>query len=261
MASSFQIATWNVNSLKVRLGHVLQWLATAGPDVLALQELKMQTEAFPHEAFREAGYTAIVNGQKTWNGVALLLRQGTGTDIVTALPDFDDPQRRVLAATIAGKRILNLYIPNGESVGSDKYRYKLEWLARLKTFVQQELETWPDMVILGDFNIAPAPEDVYDLAQWEGQVLFSAPERAAFQDLLALGFQDCFRLHPQPDKSFSWWDYRMNAFRRKMGLRIDHILSSCSLSKHCRKCYIDVEPRRWDRPSDHAPVVAIFAEE
>lgn len=256
-----KIATWNVNSLKVRLPQVLQWLASSQPDVLALQELKMQTEDFPHEAFQEAGYFATVNGQKTWNGVALLSRHHPVSEVTMELPAFQDPQRRLLGATFSGLYILNLYIPNGESVSSDKYRYKLEWLEHLQAFVKKTLKNHPRMLILGDFNIAPQPEDVHDPARWEGQVLFSEPERSAFQQLLALGFDDCFRLTPQPEKSFTWWDYRMNAFRRNMGLRIDHILSSCSLSMHLSNCYIDIEPRRWERPSDHAPVVALFKED
>lgn len=255
---SFSIATWNVNSLKVRLPQVLQWISENRPDVLALQELKMPTEDFPLEVFRETGYQSVVNGQKTWNGVAFLTRF-PATDVVTSLPKTDDPQKRLVAATINGVRMLNLYIPNGESVDSDKYRYKLDWLRRLTVFIQQEQKTFSRLLLLGDFNIAPQPEDVHDPVKWEGHILFSEPERQAFQALISLGFVDCFRLHPQQDKSYSWWDYRMNAFRRNMGLRIDHILISGSLSRQSLACYIDKAPRSWERPSDHTPVVATFA--
>jgi len=254
---TFKIATWNVNSLRVRLPHVLAWLASEKPDVLALQETKLPDNEFFLEEVANAGYQAVFSGQKTYNGVAILSRV-RGENIVTDLPGLDDPQRRVLGMTCNGVRILNVYIPNGESVDSPKYTYKLDWLQKLKAFLKTELATYPSMVVLGDFNIAPDERDVHDPLLWEGKVLFSQPERAMFQELLQLGFHDCFRLQDQPEKSFSWWDYRMNAFKRKMGMRIDHILASSALVSQCKQCYIDKSPRGWERPSDHAPVVTEF---
>jgi exodeoxyribonuclease-3 len=174
------------------------------------------------------------------------------------IPGYADPQRRVLAATVNGVRIVNLYVPNGESVTSDKYRYKLDWLEKLRNWLEQEARAHSRVVVLGDFNIAPAENDVHDPAKWEGHVLCSDPERAALRAVEAIGFKDCFRLHEQPEKSFSWWDYRMNAFRRNMGLRIDLILATADQANRCQKCYIDKIPRGWERPSDHAPVVAVF---
>jgi len=257
MEKTFQIATWNVNSLRVRLQHVLQWLAFAKPDVLALQELKMPDEDFPHEAFKEIGYGAIVNGQKTWNGVAILSRD-ISSEVISTFPHFSDPQKRLLAITLNQFRIINVYIPNGESVTSEKFKYKLNWLEHFKLFLQTEKEKYSKIIVLGDFNIAPHNEDVYDPTRADGQVLFSAPERAVFDELIKMEFRDCFRLHPQPEKSFSWWDYRLNAFKRNLGFRIDHILATSQLANHCTKCFIDKTPRAWERPSDHTPVVAMF---
>lgn len=254
---SFKIATWNVNSLRVRLPHVLAWLADHKPDVLALQETKLPDEDFPINAIQEAGYNVCYNGQKTYNGMATLSREGC-SDIVTDIPGFADIQRRVLVTTVSGIRICNLYVPNGESVGSEKYAYKLTWLHHLKLFITEELKKYPRLILLGDFNIAPEPRDVHDPVLWEGKVLFSEQERAALQDILGLGFMDSFRLQEQPEKSFSWWDYRMNAFKRNMGLRIDHILISHVLKSNCKRCYIDKLPRTLERPSDHTPVVAEF---
>jgi len=254
--STFKIATWNVNSLRVRLPHVLAWLSANKPDVIALQEIKMPTEDFPYDEIKEAGYHAAVSGQKTYNGVAILSRKES-TDIITDMPGLDDHQRRVLAATVDSIRILNLYVPNGESVGSEKFQYKLHWLSKLDLFLKQELKKYPKLIVLGDFNIAPANIDVHDPALWDGHVLFSEQERKAFQAILAVGFVDCFR-HLSPDAvEYSWWDYRMNAFKRKMGLRIDHILASAALD--CKACFIDKGPRALERPSDHAPVVAEFS--
>lgn len=254
---SLKIATWNVNSLKVRLPHVLEWLATHQPDVFALQEIKLQDPDFPIEDIKTAGYQAYYSGQKTYNGMAILSRL-PGGDVLTDIPGMSDPQRRILAVTIEDVRILNLYVPNGESVTSDKYPYKLNWLQSMRDFLKQELEKYPKLVVLGDFNIAPEAEDVHDPAVWEGRVLFSEPERAALREMLALGLKDCFRLHPQPEKSFTWWDYRMNGFKRNLGLRIDHILASQALSAACTRCYIDKTLRALERPSDHAVVVAEF---
>lgn len=252
-----KIATWNVNSLNVRLPQVLDWLALAQPDILALQETKLSDDKFPVADIEAAGYHARFSGQKTYNGVAILSKQ-PGKDMVTAIPGLDDPERRVLAVTYGDLRVLNLYVPNGESVDSDKYRYKLGWLDKLTTFVTAELKRHPKLVVLGDFNIAPDERDVYDPLVWEGKVLFSKAERAALQGLLATGLCDTFRLFEQEEKQFSWWDYRMAAFRRNLGLRIDHILASQSLCERCRSCVIDKAPRKHERPSDHAPVVAEF---
>jgi len=250
-----KLATWNVNSLKVRLPQVLDWVSKHRPDVLCLQETKLEDANFPAAAIREAGYHALFSGQKTYNGVAILTR-AAGSDAVTSIPGFDDPQKRTLAATIDGVRIVCIYVPNGESVESEKYQYKLRWFAALRAWLENELKRFPRLALLGDFNIAPENRDVHDPAAWEGKVLFSRPERDAFNELLAAGLRDSFRLFAQPEHSFTWWDYRMNAFRRKMGLRIDHVLLSTELARSCTACTIDVEPRNAERPSDHAPVVA-----
>jgi exodeoxyribonuclease-3 len=252
-----KIATWNVNSLNVRLPHVIEWLATAEPDVLVLQEIKQVTEAFAAERFTEAGYKAIASGQKTYNGVAVISRTEAG-DIVTDFPGFEDSQRRILASTIDGVRVVNLYVPNGNSVGSEKYEYKLGWLAALNSFLKDELENHDKLVVLGDFNIAPDDRDVYNPEQWGEDILCSPPERAALQSLLNLGLSDVFRQFEQPEKTFSWWDYRAAGFRRNAGLRIDLILASKALADNCAASYIDREPRTWERPSDHTPVIAEF---
>ena len=252
-----KIATWNVNSLKVRLPQVLEWLAAHEPDVLVLQEIKQVAEAFPAEALQTAGYRGLASGQKTYNGVAVISKQAA-SDPVTDFPGFEDPQRRILATTINGVRVINLYVPNGSEVGSEKYDYKLGWLAALKTFLQDELSRHDKLVVLGDFNIAPADEDVYDAEKWGDSILCSPKERAALRELLALGLTDVFRRFEQPEKSFSWWDYRAAGFRRNAGLRIDLILTSDAMTASCFKSYVDKEPRGWERPSDHAPVVAEF---
>lgn len=254
-AQRLRLGTWNVNSLKVRLPQVLDWLPRAGLDIACLQETKTQDADFPFEVLKAAGYEALAVGQKTYNGVAIVSRQ-PGTDLVTAIPGFDDPQKRVLAATFGDVRVICLYVPNGESVTSDKYRYKLDWLAALTRWLADEIARHPKLAVLGDYNIAPEPADVYDPKLWEGQVLFSEPERAAFRDLVALGLKDAYRLFEQPEKSFTWWDYRMNAFRRNLGLRIDHILLSPALASACKSVRIDRDLRALERPSDHAPVIA-----
>jgi exodeoxyribonuclease-3 len=256
--NSFTLATWNVNSIKVRLEQVVQWLQTHSIDLLALQETKTVEADFPREAFTELGYQVICSGQKTYNGMALISR-GPCEDIVTDFPGYQDPQRRLLAATYQGVRVLNLYIPNGESVSSDKFQYKLAWLAQLQLYLGEQLQQTSKLVAVGDFNIAPTPADVHDPSLWEGKVLFSEPERQAFQRLLDCGLEDCFRRFSQPEKSYSWWDYRMLAFRRNQGLRIDHVLASTDLALHCQSCTIDKAPRALERPSDHAPVIASFA--
>ena len=250
-----KIASWNVNSLRVRLPQVLAWLEAQRPDVLALQEIKLTDNDFPALEFEQVGYQALWAGQPTYNGVALLARQ-TLEDPVTALPDFRDPQRRVLAASVGGLRIVDLYVPNGQSPDSEKYRYKLDWLAQLESWVQELVQHYPKLVLLGDFNIAPEDRDVHDPAAWEGHVLVSPAERQAFQRLLSHGLRDSFRLLHDGGGSYSWWDYRSAGFRRNQGLRIDHILLSQALAERCGAAYIDTEPRSWERPSDHAPVVA-----
>ena len=252
-----KIATWNVNSMNVRKPHVLDWLKEHEPDVLVLQEIKQVSDAFPVEELAAVGYESVANGQKTYNGVATLSRTAIH-DPVTEFPGFDDPQRRVLATTIAGVRVINLYVPNGAAVGSDKYEYKLGWLATLRDFLDEELKQHERLVVLGDFNIAPADEDVYDAEKWGDAILCSPPEREALRKLLELGLTDVFREFDQPEKSFSWWDYRAAGFRRNAGLRIDLILTSPAMTSACRASYIDKEPRGWERPSDHTPVVAEF---
>lgn len=253
-----KIATWNVNSLRVRLPHVLQWLAAAQPDILAVQETKTVDAQFPVEELAAAGYSAVFAGQKTYNGVAILSKT-PATEVVTDIPNFDDPQRRILAATVDGVRVVNLYVVNGAEVGSDKYAYKLDWLANVTAWLQQQAAAYPQLVVLGDFNIAPEDRDVHDPAAWAGQVLCSDAERAALQAIQSLGLQDTFRLFTQADKSFSWWDYRAGGFRRNHGLRIDLILASQALAERCQACVIDREPRTWEKPSDHTPVIAEFA--
>ncbi|KAB7624013.1 exodeoxyribonuclease III [Alkalilimnicola sp. S0819] len=252
-----KIASWNVNSLKVRLPHVLDWLAQQQPDVLGLQETKLTDENFPAEAIREAGYQVLYSGQKTYNGVAVLARQPMA-EVVTDIPGLDDPQRRVLAVTVGGLRFINLYVPNGQAVGSDKYAYKLGWLSKLHDWIADEVTRHEHVAVVGDFNIAPEDADVHDPEEWAGKILCSAPERNAFTGLLGLGFRDTFRQFEQEAGLFSWWDYRMNNFRRNRGLRIDLILASDKLAAHCTASTVDVAPRRLERPSDHAPVVAEF---
>lgn len=253
-----KVATWNVNSIKVRLAHVSDWLKQHSPEVLCLQETKSQDENFPLAAFEAFGYQVLFAGQKTFNGVAILSKQ-VMTDPVYAFPDYDDPQKRVLAATYGDVRVVNLYIPNGSEVDSEKYDYKLTWLSHLKTFLMNELKRHEKIVVVGDFNIAPEDRDVHDPEKWQGGVLVSPKEREVFQGLIDLGFVDVFRLFEQAEKSYSWWDYRAAAFRRNHGLRIDHILATQALASTCVSSEIDKEPRLLERPSDHAPVLAEFA--
>lgn len=255
-----KIATWNVNSLRVRLAQVLNWLATTAVDILAIQETKLEDKNFPSTAFIDSGYNVTYAGQKTYNGVALISKT-SASDIITDIPRWTDPQRRMLGATIQGVRILNVYVPNGQSIDSEKYHYKLTWLEKFTDYLRQQLLLYPKLVVLGDFNIAPHDADVHDPILWEGHVLVSEPERQALQKLLHLGLQDTFRLFDQAPKSFSWWDYRAGAFRRNHGLRIDHILASNALAARCHHCEIDVQPRKQEQPSDHAPVIASFADE
>lgn len=248
-----KIATWNVNSLRVRLPHLLDWLATAQPDVVGLQELKCEDAQFPAEALAEAGYVAVSNGQKTYNGVALLARQPI-SDVQRDIPGFEDPQRRVIAATIGGIRIVNAYVVNGQAVGGEKYQYKLRFLAAFRDWLQAELAQWPALLVMGDFNIAPTPEDTHDPQVWEGAILCSNAERDALAALCALGLDDAFDVAPTRSGRFTWWDYRQAAFRRDMGLRIDHLLISAPLRQRLIDWQVDTAPRKLERPSDHAPV-------
>ena len=252
-----KIATWNVNSLRVRLEHVTDWLTSAAPDVLGLQETKLTDDKFPVGDFEDLGYHCAFSGQPTYNGVALISRE-PAADVATDLDGYSDPQRRVLSATVGSVRVLNLYVPNGQSVGTEKYAYKLEWLAALVAQLRRDLERYEHVVVMGDFNIAPEDRDVHDPAAWEGKILCSPEERAALQRIVDLGLADVFRLFEQPEKSYSWWDYRAAGFRRNLGLRIDLILASTALSGGCTACAIDTAPRRLERPSDHAPVFAEF---
>jgi exodeoxyribonuclease-3 len=250
-----KLAAWNVNSIRVRLPQLLDWLAAAKPDVVCLQELKTEEAGFPRAELEAAGYACAVHGQKTYNGVAILSRP-TLHEVGTGIPGFADDHRRVVAATAGDLRIVCVYCPNGQAVGSDKYEYKLRWFAALRDYLGKELAAHPRLAVAGDFNVAPEDRDVHDPKAWEGQVLASEPERAAWRALLGLGLKDSFRLFEQPEKTFSWWDYRMMAFRRNAGLRIDHILLSEALARECTAVYVDKAPRRLERPSDHAPVLA-----
>ncbi len=253
-----KIATWNVNSLKVRLPQVLEWLAVQQPDALCLQETKLDDPAFPVAEIEAAGYRVAFSGQKTYNGVAILAHHEI-TDVCRDIPGFGDPQKRVIAATIKGIRVICGYFPNGQEVGSEKYAYKLRWLAALTAWLRDEMARHPQLALLGDFNIAPEDRDVHDPVAWKDKVLCSVPEREAFRALTALGLADAFRLFEQADKSYSWWDYRMMGFRRNHGLRIDHVLLSAPLATRCTACTIDKAPRKLERPSDHAPVLAELA--
>lgn len=252
-----KIATWNVNSLRVRLPHVLDWLAANPVDVLCLQETKVVDAAFPAAELEAAGYAAAYAGQKTYNGVALLSRR-PAADLVVDLPGLDDPERRILGATVDGWRILNLYVVNGRELDDPMYARKLDWLAKVAAYLAQDAARHARYAVVGDFNIAPTDADIFDLQRWRGGILCSEPERAALRAIQAVGFEDCFRRFDQEPESFSWWDYRQGAFRRNDGLRIDLILASPAAAAACTACYIDKTPRGWERPSDHTPVVAEF---
>ena len=253
-----KIASWNVNSLNVRLPHVLAWCDVAQPDVLALQETKLTDDRFPVDDLMNAGYHSVYSGQKTYNGVAVLSRL-EASDPVTDIPGLDDPQRRILAVTVGDVRIINLYVVNGSEVGSEKFEYKLHWLDRVTSWIETEMAQYEKVVVLGDFNIAPDDRDVYDPEAWKEKILCSTPERDALKKILDLGLRDTFRLFDQEERTWSWWDYRMNMFRRKLGLRIDLVLASSAMAEHCTASYIDIEPRRQERPSDHAPAIAEFS--
>lgn len=252
-----KLATWNINSLRVRLEHVLRWLERAQPDVLALQETKIKDDDFPVDAFEPLGYFAVSNGQPGYNGVAVVAKQPPAL-VSTEIDGFVDTQRRLLGVTFGPLRVLNLYVPNGQNLLSEKYEYKLAWLDALREHLASELARHPYLAVVGDFNIAPDDRDVHNPLAWQGKVLCSPRERAALAALEQVGLGDVFRLFEQPEKSFSWWDYRAGAFRRNQGLRIDLILASKQLGKACTACRIDPEPRGWERPSDHAPVLAEF---
>ena len=249
-----KIATWNVNSLGVRLPQLLDWLGVHQPDVLCLQETKLTDDKFPLAEFTAVGYLAEWHGQKTYNGVALLTRVAA-VDVVKNIPDFDDPQARVIAGTVGGVRVIGAYMPNGQAPDSDKFVYKMRWLEALHAWVAQELAQHARVVLVGDYNIAPEDRDVHDPVLWAGQILCTPQERAHFQSLVGLGLHDAFRLFEQPPKSWSWWDYRNLAFRKNQGLRIDHILVSDELKPFVTACVIDKLPRKNERPSDHAPVM------
>ena len=255
--SVLKVASWNVNSLNVRLPHVLAWCDAAEPDILGLQETKLTDDRFPVDALLDAGYQSVFSGQKTYNGVALLSRE-TATDLVTDVPDLDDPQRRIIAATVGDIRVINLYVVNGSEVGSEKFAYKLDWLDKVTRWMADEMKAHDKVVVMGDFNIAPDDRDVHEPEGWHQRILCSTPERNALKRILDLGLTDTFREFEQAEKTWSWWDYRQAAFRRNLGLRIDLVLASDALAKSCTASYIDKEPRRQERPSDHAPAVAEF---
>jgi len=253
-----KIASWNVNSLKVRLPHLLDWLAEATPDVVCLQELKLEDANFPRAEIEAAGYHVAFSGQKTYNGVALLARSPI-EDVVCGNPHFPDEQKRLISGTVDGVRVVGAYMPNGQEVGCDKYDYKLRWLDALAEWLDGELQRHPQLALCGDYNIAPDDRDVHDPARWRDCILVSEPERAAFRRLLALGLCDSFRLFEQPEKTFSWWDYRMLGFQKNLGLRIDMILLSQPLADKCTAAGVDRGPRKRERPSDHAPVWATLS--
>ena len=248
-----KIASWNVNSLNVRLPHLQRWLDEAKPDVVALQETKQEDHKFPEDALLELGYRSVFSGQKTYNGVAIVSRLPFAGECITAIPGFDDPQKRVIAATVGDVRIVDLYVVNGEAVGSEKFDYKLRWLAAVREWLREEIALHPNLVVLGDFNIAPDDRDVWDPKRWREKILCSTPEREALQSVFALGLHDSFRLFNEEAGHHSWWDYRLSGFERGWGLRIDLVLVSQALKAQVAEAGVDREPRTWERPSDHAP--------
>jgi exodeoxyribonuclease-3 len=253
-----KIASWNVNSLNVRLPHVLAWCSGASPDILALQETKLPDERFPADELMAAGYHTLYSGQKTYNGVAILSKE-KGKDMITDVPGLDDPQRRILAATYGDVRVIDLYVVNGSEVGSEKFEYKMHWLDKVTDFIAGEIKAHENVIVLGDFNIAPEDRDVYDPEEWKDKILCSVMERDALKRIKDLGLIDTFRQFEQEERTWSWWDYRMNMFRRKLGLRIDFVLATKAMSEKCTAAYIDREPRTQERPSDHTPVIAEFS--
>ena len=252
-----KVASWNVNSLRVRLPHVLKWLEQANPDILVLQETKTTDDQFPEEEIRLAGYHVVYSGQKTYNGVAILSKVEP-KEVLFDIPGLDDPQRRIAAALIGDIQILDLYVVNGSEVGSEKFAYKLDWFEKVTAWVEEKRKQQEKFIILGDFNIAPTDRDVHNPKSWHEKILCSTPERDALQKLLNLGFHDSFRLFEQEDEIWSWWDYRSGGLENNKGLRIDLILSSVILANQCTASYVDKAPRTWERPSDHAPVVAEY---
>jgi exodeoxyribonuclease-3 len=256
---TMKLATWNVNSLSVRLPQVLDWLAANPVDVLALQELKMTDDKFPHDAFAAAGYQSVCFGQKTYNGVALITKVDA-SDVVKNIPGFDDDMARVITASVDGVRVVGAYFPNGQEPGSDKFEYKMEWLSALRRWLKTELEAHPQLVLMGDYNITFDELDVWDPVALEGTIHCTEEERYHLRALLALGLHDSLRLFPQPPKTYSWWDYRDLGFRRNRGLRIDHILVTDALKARATACEVDKTPRKNERPSDHAPVVLTLAD-
>lgn len=254
MSDATRVATWNVNSLNVRLPHLLQWLGEDAADIVAVQETKLTDDRFPVDPLREAGWHCVWHGQKTYNGVALVARQPI-TDVITGIPGFEDSQARVIAGTIGELRTICVYVPNGQAVGSEKYAYKLEWLAALRDYIVDTLADHPNLVVSGDYNIAPTVDDTHDPDRWEGHILCSDAERAALASLLDTGLTDAFTCTAPPEQRFTWWDYRQGGFRRGHGLRIDHHLISAPLVQRFDSFAIDIEPRRWERPSDHTPVI------
>lgn len=256
------LATWNVNSLKIRLPQLLDWLAASPVDVVCLQETKLTDDRFPTQALADAGYATVFSGQPTYNGVAILSRRasvGEPVDVQIGNPLFPDEQRRLISATVAGVRVVCAYVPNGQSVDSDKYRYKLAWLDHLIEWLTPQLLAGAPIALAGDYNIAPEARDVRYPDNWEGQVLCSAPERERFARLLGAGLIDSFRLFEQPEKTFTWWDYRQMAFRRNDGLRIDHVLVAATLRERVRSCRVERAMRAREQPSDHAPVIVELA--
>ena len=255
-----KLVTWNVNSLNVRLPRLLEWLAANAPDVVCLQETKLDDARFPVDALRAAGYGAVYSGQKAYNGVAILARDGLSLDDPQhGIDGFDDEQKRVIAATVGGIRVICVYVPNGQSVDSEKYAYKLRWCRAAAEHLREAVRRHPQLVMAGDFNVAPDDRDVHDPRLWEGQVLCSEPERAAFRAFLAAGLADSFRLFDQPPNVYSWWDYRQLAFPKNLGLRIDHILVSEALAPRCKSSTIDRNARKGEKPSDHAPAIVEIA--
>jgi exodeoxyribonuclease-3 len=253
-----KIASWNVNSVRARRERLMHWLASYSPDVLCLQETKVVDAEFPFEALGEAGYRVAAHGQKTYNGVAILARTEPG-EVERGFGDGgDDSQSRLIAARVGGVRVVSVYIPNGQEVGSDKWRYKLEWLRRLRAWLDTRRAPGEPLVLCGDFNVAPEPRDVHDPAAWEATVLFHPEARAALEQVRAWGLVDTLRLHHQEDGLFSWWDYRMLAFPKNNGLRIDHIFATEPLAHRCSAASIDRQERKGQLPSDHAPVIAEF---
>ena len=256
----YRIATWNVNSLRARLEHLRLWLSGADIEILALQETKVQDHDFPASALLELGYTPHFSGQKAYNGVAFASRS-EGSLIASEIPNFNDPQARVLAFQFQNICIVNLYVPNGGDVTTDKYEYKLRWLDALIPWLRDLRENFKNLVIVGDFNITPNDSDVHDPESSRGQILCSAPERTRLQQIMALGFTDLFRQFDKSESKYTWWDYRGNGFLRNEGMRIDLILGTTEICNQARRCEIDLEPRRWERPSDHAPVILELAAE